>query len=261
MLTFSINPSIELLSKAGAAVLKNKQISQYTDYERIGISEAFIKTVVGKQKGSDVKIGAYGYAVERNTKLVISNREISILSLEDEKNNKKGVADTVFKIDPQVDNEKWLESLNFDLEAFLITFELVQCQVALDQGENLRRMIQLALDASPKHVSRLTVLIEQYKDFGDLKALIRDNKPVPPKLSLKKDGESLIRRRLMKVRAQISPELEEEMSRRRSKVLKSVVKPEMINRVLNYLEHNDFRRVIRTLLDNPNVARASGIRE
>ncbi|WP_289137724.1 hypothetical protein [uncultured Brevibacillus sp.] len=259
MLTFSINPSVELISKAGAAVLKKKPIAQYTEQERIGVSEAFVKTVDGKQTGSNVNICAYGYVVERNTKMAIRKKEIAIISLDEEKDREMGVADTVFKMDSHVEDERWLESLDFDLEAFLITFELVQCQVGLDQGENLRRHIQLALTASPKHVSRLTVLIEQYNDFGDLIALIRDNKPVPPKLSLKKDRDSLVRIRSMKVREQISPELEEEMSRRRSRVLKSVVKLEMINRVVSFLEHNDFKRVIWTLLDNPDVARALGI--
>lgn len=261
MLTFSINPSLEQISKAGAAVLKKKPIAQYTAHEQIGVSEAFIKTVDGKQKGSDVNIGAYGYVVERNTKMAISKKETAIISIDEEMEREKGVADTVFKIDSHVEDDNWLESLDFDWEAFLTAFELVACQIQLDQGENLRKYIQLALTASPKHVTRLTVLIEQYNDFEDLIALLRDDKPVSQKMSLGKDRDSMMRSRLMKLRPQLTPDLEEEMARRRSKILKSIVKPELVNRVVDFLEHNDFRRVIWTLLDNSDAARVLRINE
>ncbi|SFM05113.1 hypothetical protein SAMN03159341_1155 [Paenibacillus sp. 1_12] len=256
MLTFSLNPTMERITAAGTSVAIDKPVYLYTQYEREGISEGFVKTVDGKQTENSVNVGGYGYAVERNTKMVIESREVSILSVEEiESGSKSGVTETVFMTIDFANNEEWLEELDFDEEAFVTMFEMVAHQISSENGEDLVSIIKLALTSNKKMIIRLSALNDEYSRFDDLVSLLREDKPMPFKLSL--SG----RKRLRCQKKEISPEEKELMIQRRSESLRSLVKPEMLNRVLKYLENNDFKSMLHTLLDYKELGYAVGINE
>lgn len=263
VITFSVNPTEERIGYVGSLVisqkLRGKSVFQFCQSESIGISEFFFKSLEGKKTGEDVNVGAYGYGVEVNTKKMKQSKEVALLTADEvEEDIKGGVSEVVTKTDSFEENEKWLEEIDFDKEAFVVTFQMVASQISYEHGQDFVQIINLALKSNRKCITRLSELKDEYSRFDDLVGLLRENKPIPFKYAVYERNNN--RKRFRKNNEQLSYEEEETLELERSESLKSKVKPELINRVLNYMENNDFKSMLNTLLDNEELEYEVGIK-
>lgn len=168
MITFGLNKLEEQIAKASASVLKDKPVNHYNQFERIGISEGFIKSVGERMEGS-INIGGLGYTVELNTKMANSTREVSILSADEiARGCKGGVAQTVFRVDSFADDERWLESLDINPEVVVAAFDIWDDLSFITKKKSLRSVLRIGLKGHPRSITMVSVLIEELSNSENL---------------------------------------------------------------------------------------------
>ncbi|BFH67329.1 hypothetical protein J27TS7_15840 [Paenibacillus dendritiformis] len=220
MITFSVNPTEEQIGDAGASVVsKKKPVAHYSRFESLGISEGFVKTVDG-YLDQPIKVGAFGYVVEKNTKMAISSKEVPILTVDEiEAGRKGGVSEAVFKVKDFSDNDRWLESLDTDYEVIKAVFDLVEIEIYNHKKKWLRLVIEIALRTGrSKDIDYLGRLIEEFNDFSRLPLVSQDKE-----------------------------------------CFKSFTNPSMIQKVIIYLEEHSLRDLVGYIITNKKAADAVGL--
>ncbi|MBP1904998.1 hypothetical protein J2Z32_001623 [Paenibacillus turicensis] len=215
-----MNPTEERIGDAGVRVVpRKKPVAHYSRFESLGISEGFVKTVDG-YLDQPIKVGAFGYGVERNTKMAISSKEVPILTVDEFKAGRKGgVSEAILKVKNFSDNDNWLESLDTDYEVIKAVFNLVEIEIYNHKKKWLHLVIEVALRTGrSKDIDYLGRLIEEFNDFSKLPLVSQDKE-----------------------------------------CFKSSTNPSMIQKVIFYLEEHSLRDLVGYIITNKKAADAVGL--
>jgi hypothetical protein len=154
MLTFSVNKDINEVIRTGGLNFDMPT----TDLGRAWLSEVVIKTL-DEKTDDKVNVDAYAYACERNTKMAVGSKEVSLLTVEDIQMGARGVADTVanyidFNIDSIVESS--------EVRTLVMEFLEVHENLVIDEGVNLWKVLKLAREANVKMIDKLRDIISRH---------------------------------------------------------------------------------------------------
>lgn len=159
MLTFSLNSDITTVVTKGDLA----DNLPTTDEGRLWYSEVFFKALDGKIKDS-VRYDAYGYTCEKNSRLNTIRKEEAMLTVEELNSGLRGVADSVASyVDDNISTIVDNSAVQTALEEFheMVDYLLTQ------EGVNLQRVLELALQGKTDSVATLRHLIAEYS-MGDI---------------------------------------------------------------------------------------------
>ncbi|GMK39044.1 hypothetical protein PCCS19_20980 [Paenibacillus sp. CCS19] len=175
MLTFSANPTVDQVQKAASAVVPNKSIKQLNEFERIGLSEGFVKMAEGKLTKPEFNAGAFGCTIERNIKMSVIDREIPLISSEEYEAGVRGVSETYVQVDSFANNDSWLESLRLNISMVKEVFDLMEDHIIEQERQSGKRYVtslsatmKNALSGNCRSMTTLSRLVQDYKDFNFL---------------------------------------------------------------------------------------------
>jgi hypothetical protein len=166
VLTFSVNKNINDVITQGTLA----DARPTTDYGREWWSEVWIKALEGNVD-DQVNIDAYGYTCERNTKMVVAQKEVALVTAEELEMGVRGVADTVASyFDLNIDTLIESTEVVTLVEEFLQVHEML----AVEEGINLWKVMTLARQQNAKMVEKFRDIISRHSLGSLIEGVLRN---------------------------------------------------------------------------------------
>jgi hypothetical protein len=135
--------------------------SPKNDYERVALSESYIKKAEGKiDAQAAVKLENYGYSVMRNTKMAISKRYIPFINSDEHSRGFSGVVAGASCVG-EFENNEGIK--NVEDQEVLEGFYRVHDELIIEEGVHLIELLKNALNANYRVIMKLKDLIERYQ--------------------------------------------------------------------------------------------------